>query len=326
MRARYIKILVWVVALIVVWNLGQTYTVANSLFVFAAAGVIPGTSIALNPNQVLLCLASMLFVSVLLIFSTNISRGVRRLYAVWKRRTAAVETSAQPRPVLAEVAMAPIVVSAVAGPTPKATRKKASKTPKPQPVVVIKAPKRPSKALLLLHIAGTLVALVTRSTAARVRAHFPRLAAALAKAATAVRRTVLRELQLAALAVGLGVMAVLRAVRAVFRFTAATVRWVFTHTIAAIQYVIVYTVVSVLQAGLFTGRSATRLWRWLEPRLRTFDAWLGVHYNRGLQAGRSRVIQSDLYRSGMRLWRRTVRLLASMRDDLRAALARSFQK
>jgi hypothetical protein len=301
MRARYIKIIVWVIALIIVWNLGQTYTVANSLFVFAAAGVIPGTNIALNPNQVLVCLASVLGASILLIFSTNIYRGLRRIVLYIKARPAVAvaiadaETEAELRPILAGVALAPVVsgptiAEEVAKPKKKAKKTKAKAAPKPAPVIVIKQPKQPSKTLLLLHVASTLIGMLVRTTSDGARKHFPRLAAAFARVGNSIKRVIGHELQLLATGLALCAVGIARAARA---------------------------------TGRFIARTSVNFWRWLEPRLRSFDAWLGVHYNRGLQTGRARVQQSNSYRAGMRGWRRALRLLAGMRDDLRSALART---
>lgn len=307
MRARYIKITVWVIALITVWSLGQTYTVTNSLFVFAAAGVIPGTNIALNPNQVLALLASMLAASILLIFGTNIYRGLRRL--VMRAHESPVESFAEPK---AELEV-----------EPKKTKK--AEAPEPQSALVIetpKAPKQPSKASLLLHIANTLVGLLMRNVAEGARKHFPRLAAAFGRAGAAVKRAIAHELQLLGAAFTLFVAAVFHAVRAAARFVAAAVRNAAAFVIAAVRWTVVAIVVVVIQIAHFVTRMSVRFWHWLEPRLRTFDAWLGLHYNRGLSAGRTRVKQSDPYRTGVRSWRRSMRLLAGMRSDLRATLER----
>jgi len=294
MRARYIKIIIWVVALIVIWSLGQTYTVTNSLFVFAAAGVIPGTNIALNPNQVLVLLASMLAASIFLIFGTNIYRGVRKL----------------------------VTASASVVPTELPVKKKA-KASRPQPVVIIKPPKQPGKAVLLLHIANTFVGLLLRSVGKAARKHFPRISAVLFRAGSSVKGAVRRELQLLNLALSVCVVAVFRTVHATVRFLLNAARKVVAFAVAAVRWTIVGVIVAGIQIAHFAARLAVSFWQWLEPRLRTFDAWLGVHYNSGVAAGRARVKQSNSYRTGRRSWRRTLRLLADMRDDLRAALIRS---
>ncbi|HSX34804.1 MAG TPA: hypothetical protein VLF62_04130 [Candidatus Saccharimonadales bacterium] len=325
MRARYIKIIVWVIALVTVWNLGQTYTVTNSLFVFAAAGVIPGTNIALNPNQVLVCLASLLAASVLLIFGTNIYRALRRLVARIKYGAPDALPQTQPRPILAEVALSPVVTApAFGGKKKKAAKPKKTKTP--QPVVIIELPKQPSRAMLLLHVASTLVGMVLRNVANGARQHFPRLAAFLLGIGQAIRRGVSRELQLLGLAAKVCIAGVVRAAHAVTHFVITAIRKTAALVVAAVRWIIVAAAVAAIQATQFTINNSVRFWQWLEPRLRTFDAWLGVHYTRGLQAGRARVTQSGSYRSGMRSWRRLTRLLAGMRDDLRAALIRTNEK
>src|SRR5262245_36587180 len=79
MRARYIKIILWASALVGVWELGRSDAATNALFLFATVGLIPGTDKTLAPQQVFVALGVFLVLMVLLIFSTNIVRGVRRL-------------------------------------------------------------------------------------------------------------------------------------------------------------------------------------------------------------------------------------------------------
>src|SRR2546421_1855774 len=126
MRARYVKIILWIVAMAIVWDLGQSYTVTNSLFVFAAAGVVPGTNIVLQPDQVLWLLGSVLALAVALIFGTNMARGLRGLV----RRAPAM-------PLLAEETAA---VSPLENNVSATTKRQ--KIAQPAPIVIIFPPNR----------------------------------------------------------------------------------------------------------------------------------------------------------------------------------------
>jgi hypothetical protein len=183
MRARYIKLTIWVIALVVVWNLGQTYTVTNALFMFAAAGVVPGTDVALSPDAVMAVLAAVLSLALMLIFGTNITRGLRRLFARADTMQFAEHSlaAAQPVQVVAPLTTRPSMPVVEAAPAPAAV---AVASP---PVVVIALPRRPSKTLLLLRVVFGMVAMTLRAQTLWLRKHFPRALAAVLREIDSVR-------------------------------------------------------------------------------------------------------------------------------------------
>lgn len=156
MRARYVKFIIWVVALVLVWNLGQSYIVTNSLFMFAAAGVVPGTDIALGPDQVLLVLGLILFLATGLIFSANIYRGIGVIVARLRKTEQMAEQL-----VTTEVVAVEQSDAATEQPdekskkTKRLTARAAAKAAKPKTIVVIKHYRRPNKALMFLRVAFT---------------------------------------------------------------------------------------------------------------------------------------------------------------------------
>lgn len=60
----------------------QTPMVANSLLLFVAAGVIPGTGLVLSPNAVFACVGAVTTGALLLLFQGNIRRAFARPIAV----------------------------------------------------------------------------------------------------------------------------------------------------------------------------------------------------------------------------------------------------
>lgn len=270
MRARYIKITLWVVALIVGWNLGQSYTVTNSLFLFAAAGVVPGTNIALGPDEVMLTLASVLTLAVLLIFWANIRRGLVRLF----RRVSVAEPVDTPaaQPVMAAAVVTPDATAVVAEEAPAKPVK--AKRDAPKPVVVIEPPKRPSKVLFLLRVAAGVVAMTVRSWFAKLRSRLqkysPKVAAFVQRAYLVAAQTVRRG--------------------------SAIIRREFVGL------------------AIVTGRAAVRTWRWAEPYLRRFDAWLGVQYHRAIAATR----RKETYKLVASFGREMRKVFVDTRDQVRS--------
>jgi hypothetical protein len=153
MQARYIKIVLWFCALFVVWQLGRSDVVMNSLFLFAAAGVIPGTNVVLNPDQVFWVMGSLLGLAVLLIFWTNLRRAMRFMFGRLK-------TGQEIAPVFFEAMPLQVVVK------PKAAKSK--------PVIFVKLPKKPSRLGLALRALGRGVSAAFARVAAKLRRHFPR--------------------------------------------------------------------------------------------------------------------------------------------------------
>ncbi|HSW99607.1 MAG TPA: hypothetical protein VLH38_01075 [Patescibacteria group bacterium] len=158
MSARYIKIGLWVVALVGAWELGRSYVVTNALFLFAADGVVPGTSIRLEPNQVFWVLGTMLAVAALLIFSTNI----RRAFLFWfGSRTVTFDEPIELAPKLNKVKAVKV------------------KTPKPVPVVIIKLPRKPSLLSRVGHYIDVSFIVASTLLVAYIRKHFPRIVEAI---------------------------------------------------------------------------------------------------------------------------------------------------
>ncbi|HEX7963113.1 MAG TPA: hypothetical protein VF466_00835 [Candidatus Saccharimonadales bacterium] len=246
MRARYIKIIIWVLALCVVVELGQTYTVTNSLFVFAAAGVIPGTNITLNPDQVMSLLVAVLALAVVFIFGTNIVRGFRAVAALLRRQKADLEPAVAAAEDEVISADSEAMIDAAPMPMPLDAVE-----PEPQPIVVVRRPRRPSRVLLLLHVLGSLLGMGFAAAVSAARAHTPRLAAVISSVARGI----------AAVA-----GAMWQRLRAVAGRVAHELRW------------------ALIRAAIVVCRTAIGGWRRAEPYLRRFDAWLGVQYHRILAA------------------------------------------
>lgn len=282
MRARYIKIIIWVLALCVVVELGQTYTVTNSLFVFAAAGVIPGTNVTLNPDQVMLLLAAVLALAVVFIFGTNIVRGFRAIAALLRWQKTGPEPAAAGTDIAAASAEAEALIDAAPMPLDVAQ-------PEPQPVVVIRGPKRPSRALLLLHVLGSLIGIGFAGVVSAARVHTPRLAAIISSAARGI----------AVVAV-----AVWQRLRTVAGRAAHELRW------------------ALIRATIVVCRAAISMWRWAEPYLRRFDVWLGVQYHRIMAATR----RNETYKLAANLAREAGRVVASVRGEVRSRFIRFAQK
>jgi hypothetical protein len=297
-RARFITFIIWVVALAAVWKLGQSSAVADSLFEFAASGAVPGTDIVLAPDQVMWLLAGVLALAVALIFGTNIGRGIRALYR--RAMRVPVLDPAEAQALAAEsaagsaAAVMPMPVPEVAAVKP--ARVKKGKAGKPQPVIIIEPPKKPSRVLFLLHVAAVTVGVTLRSQGARIKEHSPKLVAAVAQFARRV-------------AVGLRIMYE-RAVAAAARAAGVARR-------------------TIVRTAIAIGRAAIRFWHWAEPYLRTFDAWLGMHYKRGLDAGRASA--ADLKRTegakiALGFTREIGKIVASAREQARTLWARVAEK
>lgn len=149
MSARYIKISLWIVALIGAWELGRSYVVTNAVFLFAADGVIPGTNRRLDPDQVFLLLGALLAVALLLIFSTNL----RRVFLFWFGRQSAKLELKEPAP---------------------AKTRQAAKVTKPKPIVVIVLPKQQGMLSRFGHYVAVSFIVISTLLAAYARRHFPR--------------------------------------------------------------------------------------------------------------------------------------------------------
>jgi hypothetical protein len=286
MQARYFKIVLWVSALIVVWQLGRSDVVLNSLFLFAAAGVIPGTNVVLQPNEVFWTLGTLLGVAVLLIFATNLRRGIIALF----RRQTALEQVQQP--VMAE-AIAPVAVL-------PAKKIKAKKAPKPKIVVVIKPVRRPSKLMMALRVLFGAAKLHVKQANEATAKHFPRVARAIGRAWYDVR------------------FAVQKAALALARVAATAWRQMQKAAFAAGRVLRR----ELIKLAIYVGRSAAHLWHWAEPHFRMFDYWLGVQYHTYLDAAK----HNETVKSVNHMVREIQKVIATARTEVRAALARVVEK
>jgi hypothetical protein len=84
MSTNSVNVWLWLVGVLVLLTVVQLPAVIDTLLLFAAAGVVPGTDISLSPDQTLVVLGVFLFVSSVLIFLTEVRRALRalRLFAV----------------------------------------------------------------------------------------------------------------------------------------------------------------------------------------------------------------------------------------------------
>jgi hypothetical protein len=167
MRARYIKIILWASALLAVWELGRSDAVTNALFLFATVGVVPGTNVVLSPEQVYVVLGAILAVSILLIFGSNIIRGIHALF------TGRISLD-EPEP------------ATISGPVP------ATETPQPQAVVVM-LPAQPGRLSMAWRRTLGVLVVGTLLLISWMQRRYPhamtRLNAARSKAASGMRAT-----------------------------------------------------------------------------------------------------------------------------------------
>ena len=152
MTDRTIKIILWVITLGAAWDLGRSI---DSLLLFAVSGVVPGTNRALTPNQSLIFSGVFLFISLLLIFSTNMRRALKRAFGY------RAEDEAED------------VVEAVVPVVAKKTRKKATK-----PAVVYETPKQPGFLVTITRRLIERLGQVALYTARIIEKRFPSFAAA----------------------------------------------------------------------------------------------------------------------------------------------------
>lgn len=139
-RYRYVKVVIWMVALLGVWGLGRSFAATDTLLLFAAAGVVPGTNTVLAPNQVLWLLGGLLALAVLLIFGSNLRRALQ----LWFGRGAF-----------------------------KGGPEEMSK-----PAVVIRLPKQPGLLAQTARRIRSVLASIFAAVAGSTRRHFPRVVAA----------------------------------------------------------------------------------------------------------------------------------------------------
>jgi hypothetical protein len=308
MQARYFKIVLLVSALIVVWQLGRSDVILNALFLFAAAGVIPGTDIVLQPNDVFWALGVVLGVSLLLIFGTNLRRGLLALFRRGSAKTAAItpmERAFEAEPIVGAAAITAAV-------TPLKMKKvRAAKVAKPKVVLVIKPIRRPSKAMLMLRVFFGALGLRIGEVNANIKKHYPRFANALSKAWQDVKFGV----HASALAIG---RAAAKAGRYLFR--AAVHIWKQGETLAVSAGRNLRR--AAIKLAIYIGRHAVRLWRWAEPHFRMFDYWLGVQYHSYLDSAK----HNETVKSVAHLKSEIAKIITNARTEIRAAVARAVEK
>jgi hypothetical protein len=308
MQARHFKIILWVSALIVVWQLGRSDVVLNALFLFAAAGVVPGTNIVLQPNEVFWALGVLLGVAVLLIFATNLRRG---LLALFRRRPA---TTGVPTPM--ERAFEPETVVGAAAITAAVTplkmkKVRAAKVAKPKVVVVIKPVRHPSKLALMLRVFYGALRLRMSEAGGNLKKQYPRFAGAFGK----IWHDVKQGERAAVLAASRAAAAAGRQVSRV-----AVAAWKQLETQAARAGRIVRR--GFIQMAIYIGRQSVRFWSRTEPHLRMFDYWLGVQYHSYLDSAK----HNETVKSVVHLKNEIAKIIASARTEIRAMVTRTVEK
>jgi hypothetical protein len=308
MQARYFKIVLWVSALIVVWQLGRSDVVLNALFLFAAAGVVPGTNIILQPNDVFWALGILLGVAVVLIFATNLRRGLLALFRRRPTETDAftpMERAFEPEPLVGAAAITAAV-------TPLKMKKvRAAKVAKPKVVVVIKPVRRPSKTMLMLRLFYGALGLRIAEANSNLKKHYPRFAGAVGKSWHDVKFGV----RSAVLAVG---RAIAQVARQIFRALAAT--WKQSEKLALAMGRTLRR--KFIKLAIYIGRQAVRLWNWAEPHLRLFDYWLGVQYHSYLASAK----HNETVKSIAHVKSEITKVITTARTEIRAAVARAVEK
>ena len=292
MQARHFKLVLLVSILIVVWQLGRSDVVLNALFLFAAVGAVPGTNITLEPNAVFWVLGVLLGFAVLLIFATNLRRGIAALFRPRKATTAEpIETVEESAGVAEALAIASLV---------KPAKARAAKAAKPKVVLVIKPVRRPSKLLLFLRALARAGRRQAAITFAAARRHFPRMVAA-------------------ASAVWLKVRYAARQIAGVV-WRAAGIAGNYVARYAGIGGRLLRG--QLIRAAIITGRAAVRAWDWLEPHLQLFDYWLGVQYHTALDA----LKRHETTKSVAHMLKEANKVIASGRAEVREALTRVVEK
>src|SRR5579859_528414 len=122
---RTVRLGLWLVILICVWQIGLTSAVSNAFLQFYAAGVVPGTQVVLTPNEMFLLMGALLVASAALIFRSEVGKLFR-----WMRKGSLAvkgDAAAPPDDSANIPANAPLV-------EPAANK----------PVVIIRLPRKPS--------------------------------------------------------------------------------------------------------------------------------------------------------------------------------------
>lgn len=124
-----IKVGLWLAALYAVYTFANSPGITDSLLLFFTIGLVPGTHTVLSPEATFWWIGGVFAAAILLIFGSNIYRGLRRLF---KKREPILQPTAplEPAPVL-HVAPPTMTSSERVAPMPS------------KPVVVITIPGKP---------------------------------------------------------------------------------------------------------------------------------------------------------------------------------------
>ncbi len=296
-----IKVGLWLAALYAVFSLAQMPAVSNALMLFFTIGAVPGTDIVLTPRQTFIWLGVVFVVTLLLVFGTNMYRGLAWI-AGYKRRAritqGLVSTDALPvvqpmqsgtvQPIAApRLSIAPLAVMATI---------KQLKAPKPRTVIDIK---------------------------------LPRKAGPLTKAFRAIKRPAVLVLAAIVLPIVWAVRVVAGGIHIVAGYVSSVVRSV-VHWFALYGGRAIKTVAAALaKAFWFTLKHASNIaeaivdasaialrivWAGLEPQLRTFDSYLEKRLN-----------QNDIFRGVVATVADMRRTYGTLRLQIRTRLGLSAE-
>jgi hypothetical protein len=170
-----------------------------------------------------------------------------------------------------------------------ATKAKKTKTNATKPVVIVEMHKRTGWTVHAIHRTVLVLFILFAAVGAIIRTHFPRMAA---------------------MAVGIW-WKFDQLARVIGQYTLPHLRRA-RHAVYVIS----------IKLAILVGRQAVHFWRWLEPYLQTFDAWLGVQYRRGVAAAR----KNETFKAIAKLTRETDKVVANWRAEIRAVLNRVVEK
>ncbi|HSW66374.1 MAG TPA: hypothetical protein VLI54_04535 [Bacillota bacterium] len=296
-----LKVGLWLVALYAVFSFAQTPAVSNALMLFFTIGAVPGTDIVLTPHQTFIWLGVAFVVTLLLVFGTNIYRGLAWIAGYKQRARMAQE--------LAGVNTLPVV--------------------QPMQSDSIRPVAAPRLSIAPLAVAATIKQLKAPQPRTVIDIKLPRKAGPLAKAFQAVKRPVVLGLAIIVLPLAWAVRVIAGGVHAVAlhivdmvrtaaRWTAVRTRRV-AHVIAAAATTAFW--FSLKHAGNAAETTVDAaaivvriVWVILEPQLRSFDRYLEKRLN-----------QNDIFRGIVATIADVKRTYESVRVQIRTRLGLSAE-
>ena len=265
------KTILWIAALLCLWELLQKQTITDAIFNFFCAGVVPGTNIILSPDAVLRGVIGVVAFGVLLLM----------LRPVFRRRK---------RHELSHVVAGGLLAMAVTERAPVDVQ-----PPALEPVAGVEAtPAAP--------LTSTMVSVPRRRNGAprKLRApqlRLPRLPAlpfaVIRNANLPLERWQHAAARMAAIAAA--------AAQATLRAARKSLRWFMANATAAAADISIVVQVTAERLGKYIVTQSVAFWRWLEPHLRRFDAWLEarVHATQAKVAKRARTHEDAMFVLGI---------------------------